>query len=51
METIKTSTLLRTDRILRRLGETCCLSNSREIISAKTDVKSSQGLYDNNNSA
>ena len=29
-----------------RLGETCCLSNSSERISVKTDVKNSRGLND-----
>ena len=41
VETIQTTTLLRTARILRRLEETCCHSNSSEWPSAKTDVKNS----------
>ncbi len=39
VETIQMTTLLRTARILRRVLETCCLSNSSEKPSANTDVK------------
>ena len=42
VETIQTTTLLRTARILRRVLETCCHSNSSEIPSANTGVKKSQ---------
>ena len=41
VETIQTTILLRTARILRRVQDTCCHSDSREKPSAKTDVKSS----------
>ena len=41
VETIQTTTLLRTVRILRRVLETCCHSDSCKIPSAKTDVKNS----------
>ena len=42
VETIQTTTLLRTARILRRvLEETCCHSNSSERPSANADVKNS----------
>ena len=50
VETILTTTLLRTARILRRgwiLEETCCHSMSCEKPSADIDVKNSNG--DNNN--
>ena len=43
-ETIQTTTLLKTDRILRRVlenEETCCHSNSSERPSANADVKNS----------
>ena len=46
VETIQATTLLRTDRILRRVQETCCLSNSCERPSVNADVKNSNG--DNN---
>ena len=39
VKTIQTTTFLRTARILRRLEETCCHSNSSEKTSAKTDEK------------
>ena len=41
METIQTTTLLKTARILRRVLETCCHSNSSEKPSAYADVKNS----------
>ena len=41
VETIQTTTLLRSARILRRVLETCCHSNFRERPSANTEVKSS----------
>ena len=41
VETIQTTILLRTSRILRRVLETCCHSNSSEKPSANTDVKNS----------
>ena len=41
VETIQTTTLLGTVRILRRVLETCCHSNSGEKPSANTDVKNS----------
>ena len=47
VETIPTTALLRTAKILRkvpRLEETCCLSNSSERPSAKTDVENSQRI-------
>ena len=40
VETIQTTTLLRTARILR-LEETCCHSDSREKPSANADLKNS----------
>ena len=43
VETIQTTALLRTARILR-LEETCCHSNSSEKPSANTDVKNSKGV-------
>ena len=49
VKTIQSTTLLRTARILRRVLETCCHSNSSERPSAKTDVKNSQGVNNNNN--
>ena len=42
METIQTITLSRSTRILRRVLETCCHSNSREKPSANASVKNSQ---------
>ena len=44
VETIQTTALLRTARILRRILETCCHSNSSERPSANADVKNSKGL-------
>ena len=41
-ETIQTTALLRTTRILRRVPETCCHSDSSERPSAKTDVERSK---------
>ena len=41
VETIQTTTLLRTARILRRILETCCHSDSSEKPSANADVKNS----------
>ena len=49
VETIQTTALLRTARILRRVLETCCHSNSSEKLSANTDVKNSRGVNNNNN--
>ena len=49
VETIQTTALLRTARILRQVLETCCHSNSSEKPSANTDVKNSKGV--NNNSS
>ena len=48
METIQTTALLRTARVLRRVLESCCYSNIIEKPSAKTDVESSQRVNDNN---
>ena len=45
VETIQTTALLKTDRIVRRVletWETCCHSNSSERPSAKTNEKNSQ---------
>ena len=44
VETIQMTALLRTARILRRVLETCCHSNSSEKPSAYTDVKNSKGV-------
>ena len=41
VETIQKTALLRTARILRRVLETCCHSNSSEKPSANADVKNS----------
>ena len=49
VETIQTTALLRTARILRRVLETCCHSNSSEKPSANTDVKNSKRVNNNNN--
>ena len=52
METIQKTALLETDRILRRVLETChsnCQSNSCEKPSADADVKNSKGVNNNNN--
>ena len=43
-ETIQTTALLRTARILRRVLEICCPLNSSERPSALADVKNSKGL-------
>ena len=43
VETIQSTVLLRTARILRRVLETCCYSNSNERPSANVDVKT-QGV-------
>ena len=51
VETIQTTTLLRTAKILRRVLETggdCCHSNSNERPSANAFVKNSQGVNSNN---
>ena len=47
VETIQTTTILGTARILRTVLETCCHSNSSEKPSAKTDVKNFQGVNNN----
>ena len=47
VETIQTTALLRSARILRRVLETCCHSNSNEKPSVNTAVKNSQGLNNN----
>ena len=44
VETIQTTALLRTARILRRVLETCCHSNSNVKPSVNTDVKNSKGV-------
>ena len=44
VETIQTTVLLRSARILRRVLETCCHSDSRERPSANADVKNSHGV-------
>ena len=49
VETIQTTALLRTARILRGVLETCHHSNSSEKPSANTDVKNSKGVNNNNN--
>ena len=49
VETIQTTTLLRTARILRWVLGTYCHSNSSERPSAKTDVKNSQRVNNNQN--
>ena len=46
VETIQTTTLLRTARILRRVLETCCHLNSNENPTTDADVKNFNG--DNN---
>ena len=48
VETIQTTALLRTARILRRVLETYYQSNSSEKPSVKIDVKNSKGVNDNN---
>ena len=47
VETIQTIALLRMARILRRVLETCCHSNSSEKPLANTDMKNSQGVNNN----
>ena len=47
LETIQTTAFLRTVRILKRVLETCCHSNSSERPSAKTDVKNSNERENN----
>ena len=49
VETIQTTASLRTARILRRVLETCCHSNSSERPSANAGVKNSQGVNNDNN--
>ena len=49
VETIQTTALLRTTRILRRVQETCCHSNSSERLSAEADVKNSKSVNNNSN--
>ena len=49
VETIQTTALLRTARILRRVLKTCCHSNSSEKPSANIDVKNSKGVNNSNN--
>ena len=44
VETIQSTALLRTARILRRVLETCCHSNSSERLSANADVQNSRGV-------
>ena len=48
VKTIQTTALLRTPRILRRVQETCCHSNSSERPSANADVENSKELNNNN---
>ena len=43
-ENIQTTALLRSARILIRVPETCCQSNSIGKLSADVDVKNSQGV-------
>ena len=47
VETIQMTSLLRMARILRRVLETCSLSNSSEEPSANTDVKNFKGVNNN----
>ena len=42
VETIQATALLRLARILRRVPETCCLSNSSEKLSANAGVKNAK---------
>ena len=49
VETIQTEALLRSDRILRRVRETCCHSNSSEKQSAKSGMENSNNILQNNN--
>ena len=48
VETIQMTALPRTARILRRVLETYCYSDSSEKPSANTDVKNSKGVNNNN---
>ena len=48
VETILTTVLLKTARILRRVLETCCHSNFRGKPSANADVKNSKKVNNNN---
>ena len=47
--TIKNTALLRSDRILRGVPETCCHSNFIDRTSVNADVTNSQGVNNNNN--
>ena len=49
VQIIQTTALLRSARILRRVLETSCHSNSREKLSANAGVKNSQKGTNNNN--
>ena len=49
VQTIQTTVLLRSARILRRALKTCCLSNSSGKLSTYSSVKISQSNNDNNN--
>ena len=49
VETIQMTALLRTARILLRVLETCCHSNSSEKPSADTDFRNSKGVKNSNN--
>ena len=49
VETIQMTALPRTARIMRRVPETCCHSNSCEKPSANTDVRNSKGVNNNDN--
>ena len=49
VETIQMTVLLKTVRILRRVLETCCHSNSSEKPSANTDAKNYKGVNNNYN--
>ena len=50
VDTIQTTALLRSARILRRVQETCCHLNSREKTSANASVKYSKWSKDDNSS-
>ena len=49
VKTIKTTALLRSARIMRRILETCCNSNSSEKPSANTRVNNSNKTNNDNN--
>ena len=49
VETIQTTALLRTARILRKVLDICCHSNSSGRPSANADVKNSKGVNNDNN--